>query len=215
MLGNINALGISLVILSTPLYLWRFGERPQIRNLFYAVAGFLGLCIPLALISAHHCNNGNAVNQWLIPGVCLFLCLLFSNTRSRQLLLYGIFIAAGLLLTIEFSALVHTESYTGNPDANRYKKLHQEIVSSSLKYEPSLGNNYYPEGWLQDVMDISKIPYHEKMTDPKWRATVIFKFWHTPLTGLYGKTKGKRLAVWYPGGVLSETADKIQIREMN
>src|SRR4051795_9647219 len=80
MAGNINALGLILVLLLTAAVLRRYGRRPKsLTHVLSGAAAAFGVMMFVVCCTAVLNNEANAARQQLIPWICLTLVLVFTN----------------------------------------------------------------------------------------------------------------------------------------
>jgi hypothetical protein len=215
--GNLNALGLILIITITAFFTARFGHRPAsvVRVLKGFASAFLISFLALSL-SAHFCHAGDPVHQWTIAALCLGVLATFVNWRRISLAAGATVIVLTTVLAIQFLGLVHSEEYTGNPEwAIRGSRL--EAQSKLKRLREALLDDWADEpfsaSWLSETAmaeALRKVHAADLMTG---QAVVVHSFWHTLLTGLYRKSY-RSTAVWYPGGLVKDALPKLEFREI-
>ena len=121
-------------------------------------------------------------------------------------------------LSQHYAAVVHTPAYIGNPDYDRLLVRQRQMkigrVSEVLADAGKDDHVAYPPGWLPDS---AIMRHHQRRFELARVSTTrdehheVVPLWHTWLTGLYGQQL-EPLDIWYPGGLLSPTAGKVQYR---
>jgi len=217
MAGNINAIGILITILLTVLLILKFGKKPNKRIRFYW--GILWACLVAVLAAAtstHLCTAGQPVFQWLIPCISLGCILTLIEPKKIRRVASAIIIISTFLLSQQYISLVHTNTYTGNPQGvKKFKdiKLQHSLqaIKEILSEEAKTNNLIYPQGWLSKSEIKELIPESERrcLEDDSLET---YCFWHTVFTQLYGKNH-KKIEMWYPGGLLKESVDRLEFRE--
>jgi hypothetical protein len=214
--GNLNALGLILVITITAFFTARFGRRPDsLARVVKAFAGAFALSFLALSLSVHFCHAGDPIHHWTIAALCLGCLATFVNWERIALGAGATVVVLTAALAIQFLGLVHTESYTGSPEwatrgsrAEALSKL--RLIRERLPlYETDAKS--YPAGWLAETSLWGEFP-NENAALLRGKSVAIQPFWHSWLTGLYRKSY-KPTAVWYPGGPLKDALPKLEFRE--
>jgi hypothetical protein len=223
MAGNLNALGLLLVILLTGAVLMRHGTLTgSLRRTPRALGIVFSIIIFAGIFMVSWKNEASGSHQFLISLLCLTLLLVFaqpSELRTTAALAAGL---ATFFLSFNADSLVGTSyterprwAYTGNPrwaraTSHSTARHHLREVRSLLAPVAEDDNREYRAGWLSDsefrrVLPSFYMPY------TKARSVEIRSFWHTPLTGLYGRTYHE-LSLWYPGGRLKDGLKRLEFK---
>ena len=221
MTGNINAIGIIVTVLFTIFVLWKFGSKAAgVIQVIVAVILPSILFLIGKVLSLHECDAGNAFTQLLIPAICLAFIITFVRNGKVRILTGIIIFIVAVVLTNQFNDLVHGDNYTGNQNReNGFNILKQErdlkLIKEIFNKEGETAQNKYPPDWLLGRVLYSFIPEEVKARLEKYSNGVgTYKLWHTCFTGLYGIRKGKGVAIWYPGGLLKDCANKLELKEI-
>jgi hypothetical protein len=217
MAGNINALGLILVLLLTAVVLKRYGRRPKsFTRVLSGTAAAFGVMMFVVCCTTVLYHEANSVHQQLIPWICLTLVLVFTGMNR---------ICAAAAIAIGLSSFVwsfHAISlvgpgspYTGSPywarrTARVVTRSHLRTVKAVLSMVADGDNQDYLAGWLAESTLKQLIPGDQTPYLTSW-SVEIHPFWHTALTGLYHRQLHS-LALWYPGGRLKESIQKLEFR---
>jgi hypothetical protein len=79
-----------------------------------------------------------------------------------------------------------------------------------LSYVAREDNYSYPAGWLAET-ELGRELHKDDLRYTKCQSVEIHALWHSPLTGLYGKTYHE-LFLWYPGGRLKDGLKRLEFR---
>jgi hypothetical protein len=221
--GDLNAFGLLLVILLTGAVLMRRGTLTGSLRRTPAALGIAFSMIIIAMIFlASWQNEVSDSHQFLIPLVCLVLLLTFTQpSELRTTAGFAVGLAAFLLSihSISLAGTSYTERprwvYTGNPMWARetsHSTARRDLreVRSWLADVAEDDTREYRAGWLADSAFSRKLPA-DYLRFTKARSVEIHSFWHTPLTGLYGRTYHE-LSLWYPGGRLKDGLKRLEFR---
>ncbi|MFH0888427.1 MAG: hypothetical protein V1871_04395 [Planctomycetota bacterium] len=213
--GNINAIGIIIIPILTAILLIKYGSKPN--KLFQIIIGILITLIALCGNPQHLCYEGQSFYQSIIPSICLLISLLFIKPKIIRWVTAVIILITMFYLINQYNNLVHGNNYTGNPKWR--KKTTQEGVQDKLQYIKieletisATNNTTYPAGWLSDLEIKQLIPQSEQFLLDNKSVKETYKFWHTPITRLYGVTYQK-VDIWYPGGLLKDSINKLEVKE--
>jgi hypothetical protein len=155
-------------------------------------------------------------HQILIPSACLALLFIFTGpSRIRGVAITAVALSM-LVWSVHVLCLVGPRArYTGDPEAAR--QTCRSIASSHLRQirlyfseDPEQDSCSYPAGWLTETEPGRELPAeYQKYTEAP--SVEIRPFWHSVLTGLYGKTYHE-LSLWYPGGLPKNGLKHLQFR---
>jgi hypothetical protein len=215
--GNLNALGLILVILLTGVALARYGTLTgSLRRAPLAVGIAFGVMVLASCLTTVLYYEANASHQLLIPVVCLALLLAFTQpSRLRAIAALAVTLST-FLWSFHAITLVGPDSpYTGSPMWARRAcratvRAHLREIRSWLSAVAEGDNREYPAGWLVETELGREIPA-DYLHYTKAPSVEIQPFWHSALTGLYGKTY-RGLSLWYPGGRVREGLRRLEFR---
>lgn len=212
MQATLNAVGIIILLFLTISVLRRFFIKPDNHfSIIKSVCCFSFFLFLFVLIQPTICLT-NTPNSYLLL-LCTLLSLIISNIKSKLsdkfiifIIIIGIFV-----LIVHRMYLVCGEEYTGftkyaqgKNDKNEMKL--RELINF-LEYQRNIQNKPYPEGWIE-----------ESLSDVKLIKTDNIQFyyeqsdtWHTFFTGIYVVRK-EPIGVWYPGGLLKSSYNKIILK---
>ena len=211
MAGSLNALGLigvvalTLVALFIRIPKWHNSRQLTIRVLIVFPVAFFAM-----MVSTHLCRSGEALTQWLIPAVCIILVRSFTRINWLQHAAVSALVVAALGLSYHFVHIVHLKEYTGNPASGEGVRrvylhvLREDLVESGLDTQ-----QHFPSGWLRDIVDEELEIYagFEHLSS----LGIVSHVWHTSLTRIYRVTDVPA-DVWYPGGVLADSLEQIELR---
>jgi len=153
MAGDINAIGILIVPVATAFLVVRFGrlEKDPVRFVKDILLALLLGLFGRFFLAAHLCLAGRAVAQWFVPSVSLALIVVFVHEKPLRWWALGASLAITLFLTEQFSHLVHTDNYTGNPQGLRshtefMRKQTIRMMKNELSDAAETDSTSYPEG---------------------------------------------------------------------
>jgi hypothetical protein len=116
-MGTVHALALGLCVLFTELACSRErelgGEGPTFGRITLAalLAGLIALLVAAA--GLHMCDEGQPLQQWLIPAVCIGFVVAVIRERRRCITLAALLGLAALVMTLHYGALVHGDTYIG------------------------------------------------------------------------------------------------------
>jgi hypothetical protein len=215
--GNLNALGLILVILLTGCILVRYGTLTgSLRRAPLAIGIAFGVMVLASCLTTVLYYEANASHQLLIPVVCLALLLAFTQpSRLRAIAALAVTLST-FLWSFQAITLVGPDSpYTGSPMWARRAcrataRAHLRGIRSWLSAAAEDNNREYPAGWLAETDLGQEIP-EDYLRYAKAPSVEIQPVWHSALTDLYGKTY-RELFLWYPGGRLREGLQRLEFR---
>jgi hypothetical protein len=116
-MGTLHAIALGLCVLITELACSRArdrsGEPPTLRRIALAVLVASTVGLSIAAVGLHRCDEGQPLQQWLIPAVCIGFVL--AVVRHRRLELAATLALGSLALTLHYAAVVHGDAYIGRP----------------------------------------------------------------------------------------------------
>jgi hypothetical protein len=116
-MGVVHAIALGLCVLFTELECARERERgvegPTLVRIAAALvlATFIGSFI--AALGMHHCDEGQPLQQWLIPAVCIGFTIAIVRHRRRMLGLVAALTVTAIALTTSYGAAVHGNTWIG------------------------------------------------------------------------------------------------------
>ncbi|MBK7584565.1 MAG: hypothetical protein IPI67_30810 [Myxococcales bacterium] len=114
--GVVHFIGIvGSALAALLLVLARFGKP----TLWRALGAGVSLMVPAFGASAglHRCDAGAPLSQWLVPGLAVFLVVLFVEPRPLRFAAAGSFTLLCVGLSFHYAEAVHGSSWIGNPDS--------------------------------------------------------------------------------------------------
>jgi hypothetical protein len=116
MQGDLNAIGLIVVLVFTAVILFQFGELKPKRIVLSLLAGLLTVIV-MAIQFTYKCGPGNNPSyQIYIPALCLILIIMFVKGQNVLWISSLILFVAGYLLSWHFHFLIFKAgSYTGEP----------------------------------------------------------------------------------------------------
>jgi hypothetical protein len=160
----------------------------------------------------HMCLRGN-------PGIQLllwtggFAAILSCVTDWKVAALGALILSIAMgTLCFQYVDMVHRHECTGNPGnwENRQLTFIVGRVQKTLLDNAAKDASAYPAGWLLESHFIDK-NLKDTLAEPSQQAEA-FSFWHTSFTHLWER-KVRRVALWYPGGTLSDASSHLEWRE--
>lgn len=185
------------------------GHQAAVSAMLAGGSGILVLAF-----TAHLCLEGNPLAQCFILGSCMWVVLSYvRNALPRRVLAVSLFVVMSVL-SMHYSNVVHEPKWTGNP-RGRVRAFRVVFESQRQRLAEMLlilgdeRNPSYEAGWLRDLPIASELG--EQMVKKPFResATAV---WHTWFTWIYRREKTEQ-DYWYPGGPISEAADRIELRD--
>ena len=114
-MGALHCIVIIGIVATSAWWLYSHLERPTPVRIVVSMTFGPAFVLSAALMSAHNCAQGQPVQQWVIPGLMLCACWLFSERRPDKLLvLAGIWVLS-LALSLHYAAIVHETPWLGVP----------------------------------------------------------------------------------------------------
>jgi hypothetical protein len=222
--GDLNALGLLLVILLTGAVLVRHGTRTgSLRRAPLAIVAAFVVMVLAAILVIGFDDEMDPSHQLLIAAVCLALLLAYTRPGEvRTIAALGV-AASTFVLSMQIPQLVgrpvypyaSSPTYTASPrwsrkivQRNSRSQLHE--VRSWLDPVAEDDNHEYPAGWLAESPLRQFFPPSESQIT-RSEAVEFHPFWHSSLTGLYAR-RYHELDMWYPGGRLKEGLKRLEFR---
>jgi hypothetical protein len=161
----------------------------------------------------HICAEGDAIFQWLIPLLCLWMALLAVGTvRTRRGLAIGLSVSM-YFLTWQHGEFAHSDAVTGSPTWDRTQRAASGTALRHMKKvlleRSQTDDTNYPAGWLRDL------PLADALAGTLARRPLrggARPLWHSSFTTLYGRVRWPQ-DYWYPGGPLQDAAERIELRD--
>jgi hypothetical protein len=207
--GNIQAFVLIAILVVTPaICIIGYGKPSRWRVRIGLLIG-PALSVFCALTGLHRCHNGSPFMQWLIPGVCITAIMITARNPWIRFSTSILIFVLSLWLCRWYVSLVHTPDLHGNPayleffERIRLKEYGKRLNDKSLN-----DTTIYPAGWMHEtpLNEIISVSIESKHREK------AFSQWHSWLTDLYEKRQVPG-GIWYPGGRLSESWDKIEFRD--
>jgi hypothetical protein len=216
--GNLNALGLILTILLTGCILVRYGTLTgSLRRAPLAIGIAFGvMMLASCLTTVFDDFEVDSSHQLLIPSACLLLLLVFTGpTRMRTMAVLAVVLATFVWSSQILLLVGPNTRYTSNPEAARRscwteRRADSRAIRAALSEEAEHDKRSYPTGWFAECDLSQRIPA-DYLRYTKAPSAEIQPFWHSALTGLYGKTH-RELFLWYPGGRLREGLQRMEFR---
>lgn len=211
--GNIQAISLLLIGLCSILIILIWRKRTfENRQLLWGFVGIIPFIAVFAFLGNHMCDAGTPIRQWNVPAICAFLIVILVEPKHLRRIAYGVLLICAIALTMHYVEIVHTPRYTGNPKSpiNRTKRLENLARHSVEKITKASQDDdtEVPEGWCRDVLPDNLKELIIRQEFPKSKAIPL---WHSTITRLY-LLEAENRDLWYPGGKLSESAEKIELR---
>ena len=213
--GNIQAIVLIAISVYSILIIVRWRRKKfENRQLLWGFAGIVPFTAVFALLGSHGCDAGMPIRQWNVPAICAFLIVILVEPKHLRHISYVILLLSAVALTMHFVEIIHTTGYTGNPKSpiNRTKRL-ENLARYSIEKITKVSQDddtEVPEGWCRDVLPDNLKELIIRQEFPKSKAIPL---WHSPITRLY-LLEAENRDLWYPGGKLSESAEKIELRKI-
>ncbi|MFA5794070.1 MAG: hypothetical protein WC980_03245 [Candidatus Brocadiia bacterium] len=221
MAGHINALTIIATVVATAILLWRYGHgKADIKKTLLVF--LLIIAMPVALFfSLVICEH--IFLQFFIPMFCVCILLIYINPGKIRKFSSISLIVIGIVAAYQYQALAQSSGYTNNPFlASIEQRRHQMMFENVKRHLASIGvdnkdNKNYPPGWLSqpELKGLVSGKYIDSsIIEIRMGEIKVTSDWHSLFTRLYKKEYiSTNLDIWYPGGTLSQVADKIELRE--
>lgn len=114
--GTVHAVVLIALPLATLWMCIRWSDgRVSLPKLL--VAGMTGVLVApaTAMVTAHACDAGHPVAQWVIPGLCIIAIVGFVK-RRHGLIAMGMTTAIMFVLCLHYSSIVHGPDYIGTAE---------------------------------------------------------------------------------------------------
>ncbi|HWR58495.1 MAG TPA: hypothetical protein VN328_06375 [Thermodesulfovibrionales bacterium] len=167
MYANLNAIGLLLVIGFTSALLLKFGRRPRnFSTIVFAILGYVLFSVLVAPQVMTMGMDGQPTFQLFIPGLCLFLILLFIDKIIIKLAMVVLLYFTVMGLGRQYVHLINTEQYAGRSDLSEYvQKVYKGAITSLLLSEARTDTKSYPQGWLRDSLAETRSEALRKIID--------------------------------------------------
>jgi hypothetical protein len=212
MQAMVHAILLIVLVLAAAFSILVLRRRvPTSRQFVRAFAiSTLGMCTAVGA-GSHLCREGQPARQVIILGFCLLLMLTFvASLAWRRVMGTCLFVGmAGL--SFQFSALVHTPGWTGNPGFEGIEaQVFRSMKANAVNFVADVGDVTWPEGWVRDLPVGNEL--QEIFEGTQLHRRHIRRVWHSPITGLYHYHRVPQ-AIWYPGGPFREGVKKLELRD--
>ncbi len=179
-------------------------------------ATLIAVCTGLAacVINQHLCSEGTPLTQWIVPAVCLWCVLTFFESKTCRRVSAVLLVGVMFTLSCHYSDVVHEPEWTGNPRGRSLAvgvkfEFDRQDLAKKLKVFNDESNPTYKAGWLRDLPIARGL--HEELAKKPFRESAT-TLWYTWFTRIYRREKTEQ-DYWYPGGLISEAADRIELRD--
>jgi hypothetical protein len=143
-MGVVHAIALGLCVLFTELACARERERgvdgPNLLRIVAAIvlATFIGFFI--AAFGVHSCDEGQPLQQWLIPAVCIGFAIAIIRNRRRMLTLVAALAITSFVLTMSYAGGVHDDTWIGRPTPSwSMEETHPGRVPEECWHTPLTG----------------------------------------------------------------------------
>ncbi len=212
--GNIHVVLLLLVPVTTLVAcLTRPRRMPSLKRFTFSLLGSALLMAVMFIFSHHMTLEGNAVIQWVLPGISLFLCLCFLKVDRERRTAAALCVVMMLLLSQQFDNMVRGPFWTGNPDFPGMAKVKTNSLMQKLEISEeakSMAGETFPEGWLRESPLVERFDFLDDLDWPVGQE--IQPVWHSSFTGLY-RTRPIEQDYWYPGGPLGDAAERLDLKD--
>lgn len=212
---TLHALAMIALLGATAAVCVLYGRPEKGPRLLFS--GLVALLCVLAypIFGMHKCDSGQPGTQAIVGGACAVALAVWVRRLIPAHLLTLAALACTAGLVEHYNALVHTADVTGNPAFSRehIERDFNRIAADALAELAKSDKASYAAGWLKDEPFVPKGNAGLDLTRvlPRWRTE---SWWHSSLTGLYGK-RSHDVALWFPGGTLTEGASGLEWRDLN
>jgi hypothetical protein len=210
--ASIHALVLLSTVFVTLVLTVKFGDSKKERVLggilFPAMLLFLGFILaPPGIYTP--------VSQWLFPILCLSLAMIFLEPKFLRRGTCITLVLTAIFLSFHFFSLTSSEKYTDiyPSRSNGINEGRIRMAEGYLHSLPTLtDNNSYPQGWLSESEVLQYIPEEDRRFILERDLSRSYYLWHSYFTNVYGAKQGK-VDIWYLGGTLKESAQKLEWKE--
>jgi len=120
-------------------------------------------------------------------------------------------VIVAIFLSFHFFSLISSEKYTYiypslSNVTNERRIFKAEVV---LSISALTDSNSYPQGWLSESEVLRYIPEEDRQFILERGMPRSYYLWHSYFTRVYGVKKGN-VDIWYPGGTLKESVQKLE-----
>jgi hypothetical protein len=116
-MGAVHAIVLGLCVLVTELACSRERERgaegPTLLRLAFAIVLAIVLGLVIGAAGLHMCDEGQPLQQWLIPAVCIGFVAAIIRDHRRVAMLVGGLALTSFVLTLNYGGLVHGNTWIG------------------------------------------------------------------------------------------------------
>ena len=211
MAANIHALALLFVVFLTLTLVVGFG-KPRVERVYGGI--FFPIMLLFVGVALHPTGVPAPFYQWIVPILCLSLVMIFIEPKILRRIVSVFLVVSALVLSLDFDNLISTEEYTYVIPL-RSKAINEAKIFSAENYmflAASTDSNSYPESWLSESELVKHIPEKSRRFILEKHLPTSYYLWHSKFTLVYGKKQGE-FGIWYPGGTLKESAQKLEFRE--
>jgi len=212
--ANLHAVGMIAAFLSIAgLCVLAWKEAPTAKRLIASLVVGLLLFLFASGMFTHMCDRGNPGTQLLLWTAGLVAIL--SCVTDWKVSVFGALILCIVMgsLCSQYVNMVHREDLTGNSGGreNRHLASVAERVRKALLEKSVKDVDTHVSGWFSEAPFIDK-DLKETLGDEPHQQVEISPLWHTSFTYLWAR-KAHEVALWYPGGTISDGASRLEWRE--
>ncbi len=183
---------------------FRFGKGRRAGEIINAIVPMIVVGVLCTLVLN---ANGTPKAEWIIPTLAILIVGLFCRSEKLFRVVRWGMVVLSVALCVNFLNIVQSGDYTASPEGVAQRsKLRERIAlrkAASVIENRFDGKAVLPE---QPVAELLRSPTIGEIDTPE-----VAEEWHTPLTRIY-KMNHVKSKIWYPGGPVSESADKLVVK---
>jgi len=208
---TLHAITLSLLPVLTIAAVAKSPARLRLTEI--AVAALFGAAVFMILAPSFStcCDEPLQWRQLLIPTASAMTAIVFVRRKELSLAIALASLMLAFLLAFHFAALLGSRGWTGKRNLAQQSvgMARRRLLDIQAELRGVQDDTSYPPCWLRDH-PIRELAIAGAVRPPSdsWSEPA----WHSWLTGLYRRHDIDR-DFWYPGGRLSEAADKLELRE--
>ncbi len=203
----------AIVLLTLPVSLvvalWYAGVKlPGDGSSIKRIVGVVVLVV-LINVFTHALTPWYPYWQWAIPAACAIVFVAFARRVRHRRIGSVAFLLACLL--VEEHAWMVGDGYTHLAWKGFFPKSGATRAGSVLEsFAKDNGDVLVPEGWLDTPGLLVPQPSESEMR--YFARPDLEMHWYTKLVGFAKNSESRELAVWCPGGRISEVKDRLEVR---